>query len=310
MRDPHRMAKLNDLTIEDYQQSIDDIANQLCKAVDGNFDFIVKTTTKDETIQKLGMLINFVLDASSRSGKEIQRNQLQLAHYSRLTTAGEMASAYAHELNQPLSAIIQYIGGCLEHLKKGSISDDVITAMEAAIEQAQRAGAIIHSLKDFLGKRQINKELINVNNTIGKSIKLFEAEIARHHILLDLKLTENLPFIYADQIQIEQVILNIAYNAIEAMKDHLSKQKQLTFQTSVDLNQSIQIIIADTGPGITAEVMQEIFNPFFTTKLEGMGMGLAISRSIIEAHQGKITVGSSMQTGTYFCISLPQATQQ
>lgn len=291
------------ITIEEYQLAIDDIANQLCKSVDGNFNFIVTTDVNDETAQKLGMLINFVLDAAWRSIKKTQQHQQELAHFSRLNTAGELASGIAHELNQPLSAIVQYTGGCLERLKKESTPKEIIEVMEKVIIQAERAGAIIHKLKDFLRKGNLNKTLINTNETIQESLTLIDIELTKNNVDVICDFEKNLPQIYADSIQIQQVILNIVNNAIDAMDD--KDLKQLTLQTSLVEDRLINITISDTGTGIAEENIEQVFSPFFTTKKEGMGMGLSISKSIIEAHQGKMSVRSILGEGTQFCIALP-----
>lgn len=242
--------------------------------------------------------------------KKIRQRELELAHVSRLNTIGEMATGIAHELNQPLTAIVQYTGGCLARLRKQKISPDIFKMMERVMTQAERAGSIIHQLKAFLKKEQLQTTTFNINTIILHTLDLMEYEIKNTKIKVQLELAGSLPIIKGDQIQLQQVILNIAHNAVEAMQGFDIKQPKLYIQTHQINTNNIEIIIADTGHGIPSSQLQQIFDPFFTTKPKGMGMGLAIAYSIVEAHGGKIFVISKPGIGARFYVHLPITEKQ
>ncbi len=236
---------------------------------------------------------------------QVQQHQQELAHFSRITTIAEMASGFAHELNQPLTAIVHYVGGCLTRLKTSNITDDIITTMQQVAVLAERAGEIIHRLKNFLRNGDTQMQPMQVNTIIEETVALLEPEIIKLQINLSLKLTDNLPLVFVDRIHIIQAILNIAHNAIETMSTLPTKQRSLIIKTQLNPNNKIAISIRDNGPGIAANVIDKIFNPFFSTKENGMGMGLSISRRIIETHKGNIVFTNHSQNGCEFMLTLP-----
>lgn len=237
--------------------------------------------------------------------ERIRQRELELAHFSRLNTMGEMVSGIAHELNQPLTAIVQYSGGCLTRLRNENVSLEIITIMERVIIQAERAGAIIHRLKNFLKKQDLQTEKIDINTLIRSTLDLLEHEIKKANINVTLELDDLLPAIQGDPIQLQQAILNIIHNAVEAMQASDAWPKTINIHTRQPSQENLEVNIADSGCGIPDDKRAQIFEPFFTTKIAGMGMGLTIARSIIEKHSGSIFVDSGLSIGTRFHILLP-----
>jgi PAS domain S-box-containing protein len=238
--------------------------------------------------------------------EKIQWHQKELAHISRLNTIGEMVSGIAHEVNQPLAAIMHYTGGCIERLRDQKQSQLIINAMKQVTKQAERAGAIVHRLKDFSKKSILQKIVIDVNEIIRETLEFVNYELRNAKVVTVLQLSEKPLFIRADKIQIEQVLINIIQNAIDAMQEEVGmKSRQLTLQTYQSTKKVVDIIIFDTGPGISSQLIAKIFNPFVTTKDKGIGIGLSISQTIIQAHDGQISVLTDTGNGAHFHISLP-----
>lgn len=247
-----------------------------------------------------------------KSASEAARQlQSELAHVSRLSTMGEMATGLAHELNQPLTAISNYAMGCVYRLDQGVVdADQIKPAIQQISQQAIRAGEIIRRIREFVGKTELGRldaghPDIDINATIRAAVELLENDALEHNATIKLEPTPALPHISADAVQIQQVIVNVAHNAIEAMSEANSEPREVTIRTLRGENGFIEISVSDTGPGISEETMPEIFHPFFTTKNEGMGMGLSICRSIIDTHGGEFTVRNRDRGGTEFRISLP-----
>lgn len=248
------------------------------------------------------------MDARRHAEETSRQHQLQLAHFSRLKTMGELASGMAHELNQPLAAIVNYAGGCIERLQNEQVAPQITEAIQRINTQAERAGAIIHRLKDFLKKGDVTSDSIDVNEAIRGVLKLIELELKHDEIDVQLKLTENLPPADIDKTHFEQVVMNIAQNAIDAMREGQEEGlKVLTIETAKAQTHGgeVEIRINDTGPGITKEVIDKLFDPFFTTKKNGMGMGLSIVSSIVENHGGRIQAHSDLGRGAEFRLFLP-----
>jgi len=239
--------------------------------------------------------------------EKLRQHQLELEHHARLNMVGEMISGIAHEVNQPLQMIVNYTAGCLEHLQREkNASPQIIAIMQRVFDQAERAGTIIHRLKQFLKKGTLEKESADINSVIRETVSMIKGVLHDAKIDLKLNLANNLPPVFIDKIQIEQVVLNLVHNAVEAMNaagwlfHHISIQTGL----SAEKNQ-LEIRVSDTGPGIAAEIADHVFDAFFTTKEKGMGVGLSISATILEAHGGRIALDRHYHEGTAFIINLP-----
>ena len=231
----------------------------------------------------------------------------QLAHVFRLSSMEEMASGIAHEISQPLAAIVNYTRGCVRHLENNNHDRDQLrTVMEKAVIQAERAGEIVQRLKNFFCKGQLVKTSCKINNVIRETVSLIKNQLNTSKTKIDFELDKNIPVIFIDKIQIQQVILNLIQNAIEAMQENHTKEKRIHIQTKSHI-ENIELTIHDTGPGFSKEIMNKAFMPFFTTKAHGRGMGLAICRSIIEAHGGLFTINPTTNSNGWIRFSLPIA---
>ena len=248
-------------------------------------------------------------DITYRITEEKSRLRSQkLAQVFRLNTMEEMASGMAHEINQPLAAVVNYTQGCIRYLENENTIDTekLLSIMEKASDQARRAGEIIHRLKNFFAKGKLYKSPEKSVRLVRESIELIKEDIARAHVTIKYKLEKNLPIIVVDKIQIQQVILNLIQNAIEAMVDTPPDKRKIIIKiTVIDNGKKIEYAFRDTGPGFTEEIVDKIFQVFFTTKPTGTGMGLPISRSIIEAHGGKFSISTSEGAGSFVSFTLP-----
>ena len=234
------------------------------------------------------------------------QQQKRLEQTSRLITMGEMASSLAHELNQPLSAIANYCAGCVKRMQAGNYKlDDLLIAMQKASTQAERAGKIIRRMRDMVKKGDPNRQPIALSELIDEARAFADIEAQRTGTQIIVDLPEHLPRIVVDRIMIEQVLLNLVKNGIEAMGDVPVERRQLTLQAGLLDERMLEVTVADHGHGLAAEDAEKIFAPFYTTKPEGMGIGLAICRSIIEFHQGRLWVSPRREGGTEFHFTVP-----
>ena len=250
----------------------------------------------------------FVRDITFRKSEENRARQrlVELAHASRLSTMGEMASEIAHELNQPLSAINTYSDAASTILSNSSFQDkDLNESLQGISKQAVRAGDIIKSLRNFVGKQETEACEADVNDLINDVIKLTSTEARHNGAEIELRLAVNLPSIFAERILIEQVVLNIVRNAIEAMREMEPGRRKITVKTYLNSTNQIEVNISDTGPGIAQADPNKIFESFLSTKSNGMGMGLSICRSIIDAHGGKLWTTPNSPHGAIFSFTLP-----
>lgn len=234
-----------------------------------------------------------------------QQHQLKLAHSERVSTIEEMSSALAHELNQPLAAITNYVKGCIHRLNQNDLDLAQFThVLQRTAQQAERAGAILHRIKDFVGKSQLYRENIDLNKFI-KNIPNLLPDEAHQAINIQIKINKKkLPQVWIDKIQIEQVLLNLMRNSIEALQGYEQPKPCLTMEVFTKAG-GIIIKVEDNGPGIDAESINKLFDLYFTTKTNGMGVGLSICRSIVEAHGGQITADNNPTGGACFQIYLP-----
>lgn len=237
--------------------------------------------------------------------EEKQRNRSELARVTRMSAMGEMAAGLAHELNQPLTGAINYSSGCLRRLKQNDFDKDkLIQGLERTIESATLAADIIRQLREFLQKGESERKQTAVNGIVTHILDLVSSEINRYQVNVSLDLCEDLPDIYANEVQMEQIVLNFIRNGLDAMEDLDVKDRKLTITTEQN-SDSIKLSVTDSGKGVSPELQSKVFDAFYTTKSEGMGMGLSISRSIIEAHDGVISLHNVANAGACFSIELP-----
>lgn len=234
------------------------------------------------------------------------QQQKRLEQTSRLITMGEMASSLAHELNQPLSAIANYCAGCVKRMQSGNYQfDDLLAAMQKASDQAERAGKIIRRMRDMVKKSDPNRQPVALIELVDEARAFADIEAQRTSTQLLVDIPENLPIIVVDRIMIEQVLLNLVKNGIEAMHGVPIERRCLSLKARQLDERMVEVSVTDQGHGIEEGDIEKIFAPFYTTKSEGMGIGLAICRSIIEFHQGRLWVEPRREGGTVFRFTVP-----
>ncbi len=235
-----------------------------------------------------------------------QRHELEFARVSRMNSIGEMAASLAHELNQPLTGAINYCNGCLRMLREGNADLMKLSeGMKNAVEGATMAANIIRRIRGFVQKGDAQYTALDLNTAVHNVLALVSHEAQRLDVKIELKLQDNLPQVMGDMIQLEQVVLNCIRNGLDAMNEVTSKNKVLRIVSRYNQEKNIALSIIDNGSGISENVMPRIFDAFYTTRSDGMGIGLSISRSIIEAHQGTIIARALMNGGTEFIFVLP-----
>ncbi|MBS1209460.1 MAG: sensor histidine kinase [Proteobacteria bacterium] len=242
-----------------------------------------------------------------KRAEELNREQeARLARTSRLITMGEMASTLAHELNQPLSAISNYSMGCVNRLKSGNYKhEEILGAMEKASAQAARAGNIVRRVRDFVRKSEPRRALVNIGQVTEDALSIAGIEARRLGARVVMHIPNDLPMVMADRIMIEQILMNLIKNAAESMQNLPLEQRQIHITARL-ADEAIEVSVADSGCGISPEHREDLFSPFFTTKQDGMGMGLNICRSIIEYHKGRLWVDANPAGGSIFSFTLPQ----
>jgi two-component system sensor kinase FixL len=254
----------------------------------------------------------FIRDLTERQKTEarLQELQAELVHMSRLTAMGEMASALAHELNQPLSAIANYMKGSRRLLEHNSEQNAALLrdAMDKAADQALRAGQIIRRLRDFVARGESDRRVEDVKKLIEEASALALVGAKDRGIRVQFQFDPNVDFVLADKVQIQQVLLNLMRNAIEAMEE--TEKRELLISTASAQANLVEIGVADTGGGIAPEIHAQLFQPFVTSKSQGMGVGLSISRTIVEAHGGAIEARPNPGGGTVFYFTLPTVTKE
>lgn len=237
-----------------------------------------------------------------------RRLRAELAHVSRLTTAGELASGLAHELNQPLTAITHNCDAVLSSVKSDSQFDkEMLETVNDISEQAQRAGGIIRSMRQLVRKDTTDMVPTDINLLVKETVRLTTPEAREKGVRVTLKLDENLPIPVVDPVQIQQVLVNLERNSVEAMWQANSPHKELIIETSVSGPKRLQVVIQDTGPGVDPEFAKRLFTAFQTTKANGMGLGLSISRSIVEEHGGRLWIDPDTEGVTIFRFTIPFA---
>jgi C4-dicarboxylate-specific signal transduction histidine kinase len=221
---------------------------------------------------------------------------------------GEMAAAIAHELNQPLAAIVNYAQGGLHRLRTGECTPaELQFALEHVASLGSQSGEIIRRTRDFLRKGNPKRTRTDINGIVHESVELANLEARQKAVTLRLNLASELPPVSADVIQIEQVVLNLVHNAIEAIDGARAPQREVTIQTARSPFNGVDVKVSDTGPGLPEGTAECVFEPFFTTKPNGMGMGLCISRSIIETYGEQLRAMTNPEGGATFYFSLPAA---
>ena len=252
--------------------------------------------------------VGIIRDITDRKRIEEETHQIRerLSQFGRLSTLGEMAAGLAHELNQPLTAIATYTQACQRLIESGRSDDgEILATLKKCDSQAQRAGDVIRRLRQFVQKRELGRQEVSCDELIRDLAALAEVDARTNGITLTIDVAAGLPKIMVDAVQIQQVILNLIRNGIDAMLDMDQNDEGISVSVIKSENDKVKIAVTDHGSGITKEAEKKIFQPFFTTKTSGMGLGLAISRSIIESHGGVLSFTKNPSGGTTFHFTLP-----
>jgi PAS domain S-box-containing protein len=274
--------------------------------IDARVDWVCKRDARGAPAGHIAVVTDVTEQKQAEEMGRKQQERLQLV--SRLITVGEMASTLAHELNQPLASIVNFNMGCVRRIRSGSWNaPDLLAALEQASAQAERAGQIIQRIRDMVAKREPTRTALDVNAVIEELARLVEMDAAKKGVRVVLELARGLPRVRADKVMIEQVILNLVKNAVEAMEQTEPDLRQVTMKSSLNGGHAVEFTLTDRGIGIPQELCDGQFTPFFTTKRDGMGLGLSICRSIIEFHDGRLTAHRNPQGGSTFRFTLPMA---
>jgi two-component system sensor kinase FixL len=248
--------------------------------------------------------VGFLQDMTLR--QEANRTRARMLHVSRLAIMGEMASGIAHELNQPLAAIANFAQAGSRLLAAPNPDlEEARSALDQITAQALRAGKIIHHLRKLVGTRESQRELTDINDLIEDTHTLTHADARSHNVLVQLRLAPGLPRLMLDRIQIQHVILNLFRNALDALAAVNTGPRQLTIRSALSPDGDVTVAIADNGRGVAAAMLPALFMPFSTDKPQGSGLGLAMSRTIVEAHRGRLEYQANTPSGALFLLTLP-----
>jgi hypothetical protein len=249
--------------------------------------------------------IHIDIEQQYRAQQGLIQAQGKLARLSRILSMGELAASIAHELNQPLTAVVTHSYACRQWLRANPANiERAADTADKIVQESTRASAVVARVRALFRKDDFVREARNLNSLIQELVRLLRDDAIRRNVSIELVLAEDLPKADLDPVQIQQVFLNLVLNAMDAMAE-ASEPRQLTIRTIKQADSMIQMTVEDRGTGLTPEVAARIFEPFFSTKANGTGMGLAICRSIIEAHEGRIWATESAGGGTVFHITLP-----
>jgi C4-dicarboxylate-specific signal transduction histidine kinase len=252
---------------------------------------------------------NTALEAESRERKRaeeaLRRAQADLAHASRVTTMGELTASLAHEINQPISAAVTNANSCLRWLASDVPNlDKARAAAMRIVQDGTRAAEIISRIRSLFQKSTPPWELVDVNEVIREMIVLLSGEVARYSISVRMELAADLPQLMGDRVQLQQVMMNLVMNSVDAMKN-VDGTRELAIQSQRAEDGQLLVSVSDTGVGLPPQQADQIFNAFFTTKPQGTGMGLRISHSIVESHGGRLWAADNPPRGASFYIALP-----
>jgi PAS domain S-box-containing protein len=240
-----------------------------------------------------------------RAEERLRQAQADLARVSRVTTMGELTASLAHEVNQPIAAVVTNAGACERWLRGEAPNlEEARAAAMRSVKDGKRAAEIINRIRELFKKGTPQRESVDVNEVIREMTALLRSEATRYSISVGTQLSAGLPEIMADRVQLQQVLMNLIMNSIDAMKD-VDGARDLVINSEREENQQVLVSVSDTGVGLPPEQADQIFNAFFTTKPGGTGMGLSISRSIVESHGGRLWAARNSPRGARICLTLP-----
>ena len=239
---------------------------------------------------------------------EAQRLRQELTHIGRVSTIGELTASLAHELTQPLTAILHNAQAAQRTLKAGAVNlEEIREILADIVDDDRRAGEVIHRLRDLLKKGTLEFATLDVNEMMTEMTRLVSSEAALRNVSVRLELAPLLPPVRGDRVQLQQVILNLVLNGLDAMPEQVTGVRTLVLRSAKDSSTTIRVAVQDSGPGIDEADLDDIFQAFYTTKADGLGMGLAIARSIVEAHGGQLEARNNPRAGRHFPSRCPSA---
>jgi signal transduction histidine kinase len=248
-------------------------------------------------------------EAKQALEKRYREVEMELAHVNRVTTMGQLAASIAHEINQPLGAVVNSASACLRWLDAQKL-EEARRSASRVIAEGHRASEIIGRIRALAKKAPPRKDWLDVNETIHEVIALAHSEVQRNGVALETQLSDDVPVILADRIQMQQVLLNLMMNAIEAMSGAGEGPRELLVRSGIDESQGVLVAVQDSGPGLDPKSLDHLFDAFYTTKPDGLGMGLAISRSLVEAHGGRLWATANEGRGATFQFTLPSGSER
>lgn len=255
--------------------------------------------------ERTAELANSVAEREKAQQALIQA-QSELAHLSQALTMGELTASIAHEVNQPLTAVVNYGNACLEWLSANPPDlQEARIAAETIVKDGTRAAAVLGRIRALFRKQPLSTEWLDMNSVIQELIALLRHEIARRRILLRTDLAANLPRVKADRVQVQQVLLNLIANAMDAARDVKDGPHEITVRSRRQNEEAISVAVEDNGCGLAPGTAEKIFDPFFTTKPHGTGLGLSISRSLVESHRGRLWAEPRAEGGAVLQFTLP-----
>jgi two-component system, LuxR family, sensor kinase FixL len=263
---------------------------------------------RDELVQRLRLLGEVFANILSRRRSELEAQRLRrdLAHVGRVSTLGELTASLAHELNQPLTAILSNAQAAQRMLEAhaGNL-EEVSAILKDIVEDDKRAAAVIHRLRGLLKKGDLELSSLDLNELVGEVARLVSSRVLVRDVLLRLELTPGLPPVWGDRVQLQQVVLNLILNGLDALQESRTGDRALVLRTGRDGPAAVRVAVRDSGVGIDEAGLDHIFHPFYTTKTGGLGMGLAIARSIVQAHGGRLDAQNNADGGATFSFTLP-----
>jgi len=300
-------AALVQQTIERASQDGKDFAYE-CRLLmpDGSLKYVqvVAHAVRDESgsVEFVGA----VMDVTERQRAEeaLRQAQAELAHVARVATLGELTASIAHEINQPLGAMVNSANACVRWLAAHNLERAQQSAVRV-VADGQRAGDIITRIRAMAQKAPAHKDWLDLNATIRDVLALVRSEVQRHRVVVETHLAEEVPLVWADRIQIQQVLLNLLINAIEALSGVGDGPREVVVRSELDAAPGVRVTVGDSGPGLDPQSLDRLFEAFYTTKPHGLGLGLAISRSIIAAHGGRLWVTANVPRGAVVQFTVP-----
>jgi C4-dicarboxylate-specific signal transduction histidine kinase len=268
------------------------VVHEVAAASEINAHFRHQTDSRAATVERLG--------------QEAKRLNDQLAHIARLNTLGDLAGRLAHELNQPLTAISNYAQGCANRVRAQQIdTDELLKVMEAIRDAVFRAGTIVERLREFVRRKGPQQVKVDLEALIRHLLDLIEPEIRQSGAHVELDLPRDLPQVYVDSLQVEQAIVNLVRNALESMDATPHGERRLSIRAHRKSEREVEVAVCDRGRGLRGEAGERLFEPFYSTKPFGLGMGLPVSRSIFQWHGGRLWVDTNYERGACFRFTLP-----